>query len=188
MELDLIAEPVHFYRWNMTAVLAPTALAPLLAEIRAVLPGAADWADVARTLANRIRGLLPAPDAVLEPEQLAGEPDGTRTHTLHVEPDGSFSVVALVARPGQSTRIHDHVTWCVFGVVQGVEKEDLYVLEGDELRFVGTSHNRVGDVSGFAPPGDIHRVSTPGPDVAVSIHVYGTDISRVGTSVRRYYS
>jgi hypothetical protein len=31
-------------------------------------------------------------------------------------------------------------------------------------------------------------VSTPGPDVAVSIHVYGTDISRVGTSVRRYYS
>jgi 3-mercaptopropionate dioxygenase len=172
----------------MTAVLAPVALAPLLAEIRAVLPAASDWADIARTLADRMRGLLPAPADVLDAQQLAGEPDGTRTHTLHVEADGSFSVVALVARPGQTTRIHDHVTWCVFGVVQGVEEEDLYVLEGDELRLVGKSYNQVGDVSGFAPPGDIHRVSTPGPDIAVSIHVYGTDISRVGTSVRRYYS
>ncbi len=167
----------------------PPRSTPLLAEVRAVLPGATDWADVA---VDARRGGCAAccrrPADVLDAEQLAGEPDGTRTHTLHVEPDGSFSVVALVARPGQSTRIHDHVTWCVFGVVQGVEEEDLYVLEGDELRFVGKSYNRVGDVSGFAPPGDIHRVSTPGPHTAVSIHVYGTDISRIGTSVRRYYS
>lgn len=172
----------------MTAVLAPSALAPTLDEVRAVVPAGGTWAEVAASIAERIRGLLPAPADVLDAEQLAGEPDGTRTHTLHVEPDGSFSVVALVARPGQSTRIHDHVTWCVFGVVQGIEEEDRYVLDGDRLRFVGHSYNRVGDVSGFAPPGDIHRVSTPGPEIAVSIHVYGTDISRIGTSVRRYYT
>src|SRR3954470_6125528 len=100
----------------MTAVLAPAALAPLLAEVRAAIPTASSWAEVAEVLSQRLRGLLPAPADVLGAEQLAGEPDGTRTHTLHVEPDGSFSVVALVARPGQSTRIHDHVTWCVFGV------------------------------------------------------------------------
>lgn len=171
----------------MTGVLAPS-LAPLLAEIRSTLASAPSWAAAAEALAERVRGLLPAPGDVLDAEQLAGEPDGTRTHTLYVEPDGSFSVVALVARPGQSTRIHDHVTWCVFGVVQGAEHEDLYVLDGDELRLVGHAENRVGDVSGFAPPGDIHCVSTPGPENAVSIHVYGTDISRIGTSVRRYYS
>lgn len=176
----------------MTAVLAqplaPTALTPLLDEVRAVVHAGGTWAEVAETLAQRVRGLLPQPADVLDDEQLAGDPDGHRTHTLYVEPDGSFSVIALVARPGQGTRIHDHVTWCVFGVVQGMEEEDLYVLDGDELRFVGHSYNRVGDVSGFAPPGDIHRVSTPGPDIAVSIHVYGTDISRIGTSVRRYYN
>jgi 3-mercaptopropionate dioxygenase len=45
----------------------------------------------------------------------------------------------------------------------------------------------VGDVSGFAPPGDIHRVRNSGEDTAISIHIYGTDVSRIGSSVRRYY-
>jgi 3-mercaptopropionate dioxygenase len=42
-------------------------------------------------------------------------------------------------------------------------------------------------VSGFAPPGDIHRVRNIGDDVAISMHVYGADISRLGSSVRRVY-
>jgi len=42
-------------------------------------------------------------------------------------------------------------------------------------------------VSGFAPPGDIHMVRNIGDAIAVSMHVYGTDISRVGSSVRRVY-
>jgi predicted metal-dependent enzyme (double-stranded beta helix superfamily) len=63
---------------------------------------------------------------VLTAAQRLGSPDGYRSHTLHVEPDGSFSIVALVWRPGQITRIHDHVTWCAFGVIQGVEHEELF--------------------------------------------------------------
>jgi 3-mercaptopropionate dioxygenase len=46
---------------------------------------------------------------------------------------------------------------------------------------------RNGDVSGFAPPGDIHRMTNTGDVTAISIHVYGTDVSRIGSSVRRYY-
>jgi predicted metal-dependent enzyme (double-stranded beta helix superfamily) len=42
-------------------------------------------------------------------------------------------------------------------------------------------------VSGFAPPGDIHRVRNTGDTVAVSMHVYGADISRLGNSIRREY-
>jgi 3-mercaptopropionate dioxygenase len=45
----------------------------------------------------------------------------------------------------------------------------------------------VGEVSGFAPPGDIHRVRNHGDQTAISIHVYGTDVSRIGSSVRRCY-
>ena len=41
-------------------------------------------------------------------------------------------------------------------------------------------------VSGFAPPGDIHRMTTTGDVTAISIHVYGTDVNRIGSSVRRY--
>jgi predicted metal-dependent enzyme (double-stranded beta helix superfamily) len=97
--------------------------------------------------------------------------------------------VALVWRPGQVTPIHDHVTWCVFAVVQGVEHEELFMLDEERACLVaaGTSTNEAGDVSGFAPPGDIHRVRNVGDQTAISIHVYGTDVSRVGSSVRRYY-
>ena len=45
-----------------------------------------------------------------------------------------------------------------------------------------------GAVSGFAPPGDIHRVRNTGDTVAISMHVYGADISRLGTSIRREYA
>jgi predicted metal-dependent enzyme (double-stranded beta helix superfamily) len=41
-------------------------------------------------------------------------------------------------------------------------------------------------VSGFAPPGDIHRVRNAGDLTAISIHIYGTDVARIGSSVRRY--
>lgn len=75
-------------------------------------------------------------------------------------------------------------TWCVVGVVQGVEHEELY--DGD-LRLIGRSDNHVGEVSGFAPPGDIHRVHNTSDSTAISVHIYGTDVTRIGSSVRRYY-
>jgi predicted metal-dependent enzyme (double-stranded beta helix superfamily) len=160
-----------------------TRLSPLVAGIRSAGERNADWAETAQLVAEQLRRHLPGPD-VLTPEQRLGSPDDYRAHNLHVEPDGSFSIVALVWRPGQITRIHDHVTWCVFGVVQGVEREELF---DAELNVIGSSENHVGDVSGFAPPGDIHRVHNTGKETAISIHVYGTDVTRIGSSARRYY-
>ena len=158
-------------------------LSELLDGIRVAVAAHADWAETARLVAGELRRHLPSPD-VLSAEQRLGSPDGYLSHTLHVEPDGSFSVVVLVWRPGQVTRIHDHLTWCVFGVIQGVEHEELF--DGD-LNLIGNSDNHIGDVSGFAPPGDIHRVHNTSDTTAVSIHVYGTDVTRIGSSVRRYY-
>lgn len=45
-----------------------------------------------------------------------------------------------------------------------------------------------GEVGGFAPPGDIHRIRNVGDESAISLHVYGTDITRVGSSARRFYN
>jgi predicted metal-dependent enzyme (double-stranded beta helix superfamily) len=72
----------------------------------------------------------------------------------------------------------------VVGVLQGVEHEDLY---DAELNLIGEDDNQPGTVSGFAPPGDIHRIRNTGTETAISLHIYGTDISRVATSARRYY-
>jgi predicted metal-dependent enzyme (double-stranded beta helix superfamily) len=158
-------------------------LSELLDGVRTAVAARASWPDTAQLVAEQLRQHLPSPN-VLSAEQRLGSPDGYRNHTLHVEPGGSFSIIALVWRPGQVTRIHDHLTWCVFGVIQGVEHEELF---DSDLNLIGRSDNHIGDVSGFAPPGDIHRVHNTGSTTAISIHVYGTDVARMGSSVRRYY-
>ena len=165
-----------------------TALDELVKGVRAAVSRHADWRETARLVADELERHLPSP-GVLTAEQRVGDPDGYRSHVLHTEPDGSFSIVALVWRPGQMTPIHDHVTWCVFGVIQGTEYEELFTLDEERECLVeaGSSANTIGDVSGFAPPGDIHRVRNVGDRTAISIHVYGTDVSRIGTSARRYY-
>ena len=155
----------------------------LIDGVRTAVASHVDWAFTAQLVADQLRKHLPGP-AVLTAEQRLGSPGTYSGHTLYVEPDGSFSIVALVWRPGQFTRIHDHITWCVFGVIQGVEHEDLF---DADLNLVGQSDNHVGDVSGFAPPGDIHRVHNTAEETAISIHVYGTDVTRIGSSARRYY-
>ena len=166
-----------------TQIRPVTDLSELVDGVRTAVGAHAGWSETAQLVAEQLRRHLPGPD-VLSAEQCLGSPDGYLTHTLHVEPDGSFSIIALVWRPGQVTRIHDHVTWCVFGVIQGVEHEELF---DADLNLIGRSDNHVGDVSGFAPPGDIHRVHNTAGTTAISIHVYGTDVTRIGASVRRYY-
>ncbi len=169
----------------MTATQTPPAssLTTLVDGVRGAVDANAGWSETAQLVAEQLRRHLPTPD-VLTDEQRAGSPDDYRGHTLHVEPGGSFSIVALVWRPGQLTRIHDHTTWCAFGVIQGIEHEELFDADGN---VIGRSDNHVGDVNGFAPPGDIHRVHNTGDSTAISIHVYGTDITRIGSSARRYY-
>lgn len=161
-------------------------LVDLVAGVRAAVSRQVGWRETALLVGAELRRHLPAPD-VLTAEERAGDPTTYQSHTLYAAPDGAFSVVGLVWRPGQVTPIHDHVTWCVFGVLQGVEHEELYVHEGDHLLGVGVNDNLPGDISGFAPPGDIHRVRNSGDCTAISIHVYGTDISRIDSSVRRIY-
>ena len=160
----------------------------LATVVRAAVGERAGWADTAELVASALERNLPSP-SILTAEQRAGHRDSYRSEVLHSEPDGSFSIVALVWRPGQVTPIHDHVTWCVSGVIQGIECEELFELDeqGACLIEAGFRVNRTGDVNGFAPPGDIHRVGNAGDVPAISIHIYGTDVSRIGSSVRRYY-
>ncbi|WP_037731976.1 cysteine dioxygenase family protein [Streptomyces megasporus] len=142
---------------------------------------------------ERLAPHLGAADLLLD-EHREGDPRRYRQHLLHAEADGGFSIVALVWLPGQSTSVHDHVSWCVTGVHQGEEHERRYRLlpasgpDGRARLVAGEDVvNPCGSVSGFAPPGDIHRVWNGGSGKAVSLHVYGADVSRLGTSVRRVY-
>ncbi len=167
-------------------------LSRLVADIRTALrDGAADGPE--RTAARVAQAVAPhlRHEGLLSPAQLEPDQWSYRQHVLHAEPDGTFSVVALVWLPGQRTSIHDHLCWCVIGTYRGAEEEVRYRLvndaEGPFLVPVDTAMNDTGTVTFLVPPGDIHEVRNPADCTTVSIHVYGADMSSLGSSIRRNY-
>ena len=162
----------------------------LVRAVRAEVRRGLDWPQTAGRVVPALRGRLPDPAVILPAHLRAGNPDCYQSHLIYAEPDGSFSVAAMVWLPGQETVIHDHVAWCVTAVLQGREHEEVFALAdgGRALTLAACHVNPTGSVSGFAPPGDIHRVRNTGDGVAISMHVYGADISRLGNSLRREYT
>ena len=155
----------------------------LVEQIRRRTAEGADPATTAQAVAEVLEQVGAGTELLTEAER-AGSPDGYIRHTLHTEE--SFSVLAVVWRPGQLTEVHDHIVWCSFAVIQGAETETLYGYEGDRLVELGVVERPTGSISGVAPPDDIHRVHNTGDDVAITLHVYGANLS-AGTSVRRTY-
>ena len=162
----------------------------LIAAIRKLVQSERDPQRVSNAVAEELKPYLQMPDFLTE-EQM--QPDETCycRHVLHVESDGSFSIVSLVWLPCQETAIHDHVSWCVVGVYRGEEGETTYRLEGDptnqHLVITDQTVNRIGSTVALVPPGDIHRVKNSCDGVAVSIHVYGADVAALGSSILRRY-
>jgi 3-mercaptopropionate dioxygenase len=162
-------------------------LGRLVDALRSRLAQSTDPVERARRAADCLRAYQPDLD-VLSPEQQRGSPEHYQQHILHVDREQSFSVLALVWLAGQRTAIHDHLCWGAVAVLRGIEQETLYSLVGDRLVAQVRRLNPCGDVSSFAPPGDIHYVCNPGPETTISLHVYGTDIALHGSSIRRTYS
>jgi 3-mercaptopropionate dioxygenase len=147
--------------------------------------------DDPHAIARRLEGLLHE-DGWLAPEHQQPGTDRYRQHLLHVSADRRLSVVALVWKPGQRTPIHDHVAWCVVGVYRGVEQETRYRLVPrggiEHLHAVETIEAHPGHVEALVPPlENIHCVEAGGRGLTISIHVYGADIERLGSSVYRTF-
>jgi 3-mercaptopropionate dioxygenase len=131
-------------------------------------------------------------DGWLAPEHRVADADHYRQHLLHVSPDRRLSIVALVWLPGQRTPIHDHVSWCVVGVYEGRERETRFrAVEADGQRWleqVGSVDASPGHVEVIVPSvEDIHAVTAVGEGPTISIHVYGADIERLGSSIYRRF-
>jgi 3-mercaptopropionate dioxygenase len=141
--------------------------------------------------AARVLRLFLGHPHLLSPAQHASDPERYRQHVLHVAPDGSFSIVALVWRLGQQSSIHDHVAWCAVGLHQGRTEEIAYSIveeDGRQGLAAGAAETFLeGTVTALVPPGDIHLLRNPGPGEAISIHIYGADVRRLGTSIRHRY-
>jgi 3-mercaptopropionate dioxygenase len=76
----------------------------------------------------------------------------------------------------------------VTGVLQGTVQEERFELGTDGwLEQVRLARRAAGEVAVLVPPGDVHRARNRGPDTAIWLHICGTDVARLGSSVRRVY-
>ena len=131
--------------------------------------------------------LLERAETFLEPHHYRSDPTGYTRNLIYKAPDESLSLYSLVWLPGQWTPVHDHGSWGVVGVVEGVLEERSYVRlsadrgadEGIELARGGIMLLSAGAVTSFVPnPDHIHVTGVP-PERprAVSLHLYGRTMS-----------
>jgi len=169
----------------------PAALARFTEAMDRAVSKFDDPAALAAQASVELADLLAHPEAIGEQHRVSSD-ESYRQHVVHVHPEGRYSLVALVWLPGQATPIHDHRCWCVVGVLEGEEEERRYRLvehDGEHaLVLHETGRHGRGAISSLVPPDEnIHRVSNCSADLTVSLHVYGDDIARCGSSINHVF-
>jgi predicted metal-dependent enzyme (double-stranded beta helix superfamily) len=105
-------------------------LADLVAELREILASEAPEAERMARGGEALGRLLKNPEALAAFGELPAEPVN---YLLHAEPDGGFTVAALVKAPGHGTPVHDHgPSWTLYGVFEGTETIARYERVDDE--------------------------------------------------------
>jgi len=123
----------------------------------------------------------------LTAEQCRASHDHYTRHVLYGDPDGRYTIVAIVWGARQRSPIHAHHTWCGVGVYRGKINEALYRenVDGGPPVLSSIAVRDAGTLSFDQPNDGIHRIANTEPDAAVSIHIYGVDRARITTGVNR---
>ncbi|MBO39169.1 MAG: hypothetical protein CMM75_08360 [Rhodospirillaceae bacterium] len=148
-------------------------------------------ADVPSLIAHYLPGLVGCPD-LLTPEQRSLNGLDYQKHEVFLCPNDKFSVLAVVWPAGIYSPIHDHKTWCTFGVVEGEIRETIYEenkSENGDVTAVSSMDHRVGSIAHMSiNESNIHCMHNPGTDPAVTIHVYGGNFKKIGANVNKIYA
>ncbi len=152
-----------------------------------IIRSAPSETDALRRLKPLMEKLVTTPDSVPK-EAFASRKDRFANNLLYRPADRIFSVMAGNWSPGQTTPIHDHLTWA--GVCAGEERESIYRRTDDgsnpkraRLALVGERINKKSHVTLLGRTG-IHRIDNVSIAPSLSIHMYGLDI---GTAERHSY-
>jgi len=148
-------------------------------------------ADCVLALAPLMLDLIEQAGTFLAPQHYRSSDAGYTRNLVFSAPDDSLSLYAIVWLPGQWTPIHDHGSWGVVGILEGVLEERNYVRlspdrgadEGIDLVRGGVILLGRGAVTSFVPnPDHIHVTGVP-PERsrAVSLHLYGRMMNSFNT-------
>lgn len=171
--------------------MAGAALEAFIEQAAAQARDRAEPADCVLALAPLMLALVEGPLAFLKPQHFQSHPDHYSRNLVYDAPDASLSLYTIVWSPGQWTPVHDHGSWGVVGVLEGVLEERSYVRRspdrgldaGIDLVRGGIILMGRGTVTSFVPnPDHIHVTGVP-PERprAVSLHLYGRMMNSFNT-------
>jgi 3-mercaptopropionate dioxygenase len=158
-----------------------------IAACRVEIKRVPDAADRVVAIAPLMAELAAMAAPRLGPEHRRGDPAHYARNAIHIDPSGDLSLFALVWLPGQWTPVHDHGSWGVVGIVEGVLEErtlmsahgDITADEGIVLRRGGMVLLNSGSVSSFVPNPDHIHMTGVSQDRApcISLHLYGRNMN-----------
>jgi predicted metal-dependent enzyme (double-stranded beta helix superfamily) len=121
----------------------------------------------------------------LAPRFLVPDPERYARRLVHRDPQGRYTVIAMVWGVGQGTPLHDHAgIWCVECVYSGDIRVTSYQCHGgdperDLVQFQkqATTEAHIGDAGALIPPFEYHVLENSGREPAVTLHVYGGEMN-----------
>ena len=142
-------------------------------------------ADIVRALAPVMGDLTKKAADFLEPSHRHSEVGEYTRNLIFSSNNNTLSLYTIVWRPGQWTPIHDHGTWGVVGVVEGLLEEQAFVRTDENGGANGNTGITLtpgglvllppGAVATFVPnPDHIHQTGVANDRPAtLSLHLYG---------------
>src|SRR5580698_6944014 len=98
---------------------------------RAAVAQHEETADRVIAIAPMMQQLVAEAPQFLTDDHFRSDPDHYARNAIYICPTGNLSLFALVWLPGQWTPVHDHGSWGVVGVLQGLlEERSLMAVDG----------------------------------------------------------
>ena len=120
------------------------------------------------------------------PEELMRTATGQYARRLlHRDQAGRYTLLVMVWDHGQGTNLHDHAgMWCCECVYRGrIRVTSFSIVGGDpehdlvEFRRESVVHAGVGEAGALIPPFEYHVLENAGDTPAVTLHVYGGEMT-----------
>jgi len=168
----------------MTAISVPPGLQSLVQRLDAAVV-VRDDAGRCRAVKQALVAAVTGGEITLDPRFLLPASDRYARRLLYRDPELRYTVLAMVWDRGQGTALHDHAgTWCVECVYRGRIRVTSYSVRGGEperdlVRFEPETvvMAGVGEAGALIPPFEYHRLENPDETPALTIHVYGGEMT-----------
>jgi predicted metal-dependent enzyme (double-stranded beta helix superfamily) len=164
--------------------------------------GVADDAIRCRNVKKVLEDVVASGGSFVPELFLKPAPDRYARRLLHRDPQGRYTVLVMVWGIDQRTPLHDHAgIWCVECVYRGVIEVTSFSVRGgdpekDRVKFEREKVVRAGpgEAGALIPPFEYHVIANPTNAPAVTIHVYGGEMTHChifepmddGTYLRKY--